>query len=29
MFFVGLRFAAAAIVVGFFSSRTLRDPDLV
>ena len=25
MFFVGLRFAAAAIVVGFFSVRTLRD----
>ncbi len=25
MFFVGLRFAAAAIVVGFFSLRTLRD----
>ena len=24
MFFVGLRFAAAAIVVGFFSLRTLR-----
>ena len=25
MFFVGLRFAAAAIAVGFFSLRTLRD----
>ncbi|WP_248750390.1 DMT family transporter [Pseudomonas sp. MWU15-20650] len=25
MFFVGLRFAAAAIVVGFFSLKTLRD----
>ena len=25
MFFVGLRFAAATIVVGFFSLRTLRD----
>ena len=25
MFFVGLRFAAAAIVVGCFSLRTLRD----
>ncbi|WPN96303.1 DMT family transporter [Pseudomonas sp. MUP55] len=29
MFFVGLRFAAAAIVVGFFSLRTLRDLTLL